>query len=351
MDHTSSKILVLSHHFHPEKVVGIYRTLGYSEYLPEYGFGVDVMTFHYQMDDRGFFKIYPDDADAYYQTSWKGSTVYRVVRKPSKTKKVLDLADRILGIRQAKNLLLLTFGHFLKANHSWDSYRSFKRALWKVLENEKYSLIICINYPEYHLRLGYEARRKFGVHFVPDFKDLLWDNRLAKSGNRKKLNLRVIDGISGLWVKKWLREALFITTSSVRWSQVIQKYTDQPLEVVSNGFDQIESSGDWAFEHFTIGYAGSLNSDQLVKPFLKGLGEWLMRSKRQVRLLFLRTPQTSLLKETLDTYGLSDFVAFLPATEKSEAVGFVQSCHLLWYPAARTMPGWIPDKVYDFIFS
>ena len=347
------RVLVLTHHFYPEHVIGIYRPKGYFDYLPKHGISTDLMTFHYQIDSKRNFRIYPDKKVQFYLEKDQDRTIFRVVRKRSLAKRCFDALDTVSVLRKLKILVLFLSGHILKANHSYDSYRSFKRSLYSVLGSGAYhyDAIIAINFPEYHLRLAFEVKKRFGVEFVVDFKDFLWDYRLSGSSFKFTRGEQLLNKIALRYYRKWLSTARLVTSSSQEWKESLEKlFPKTEITVVSNGYDDVNGPSEVRkFPQFTIGYSGGLKDFQQIELFLQGLS--LLDASVDYKLVFLGTSRVPKLDKAIRQLGIGDQIEFRAGVSKEEAQKFARKCHLLWFPCSPDTPGWIADKIYDYIFS
>ncbi len=215
------KVLVISYHALPMDVVSSYRAKAYCDYLKSYGFSPTLLTHNWEKLD-GEYIVH----DSSLAPLIERHATHRIIRLPYP------------GRIKSKSPLH-TVRSYLRGDIDSElnaSYHLFKTFLNQHLKEEKYDLIISIFSPHFHLKLAYECWQKFRIPYILDFRDL-WDNQIVTSGSTPTFMQKLINSIISLYWRKWLKTALFFTTTSKIWIDYLEKLSGVHGYMIRNGHE------------------------------------------------------------------------------------------------------------------
>lgn len=340
------RVLILSQHFKPDNVIGVYRALGYAEHLSKHQIEPTIVTLKYGEKGQKFGGVIHEKLG--------DSTIYRISQRGSKYLRTIRFFFSYGFTKRLWIFLQLLLGNLYIKPKDQMNDRNFRGFLAEHLHEKQYDLIIGIVYPVHHIRLCQELSEKFKIPFAIDFKDFLWDISITSRTARNRFATKVYDWMAFRMVLPKLKQATFLTVATETWCQWFRNEGFTAVHTVRNGFENEQQNvlDVKQFSEFTIGYAGNLKSQQDYKLFIQAFGSFLsISSEKNVKLKIVGSssnwPSINYLKNTLPASS----VEFLPNSSKRETIRFLKKCHLLWLPLSSGAPGWIPAKTYDYIVA
>lgn len=360
------KVLVITYAFPPMSVVGVYRTLKFCKFLPEFGWEPVVLTIKRGKDwayDESLLSDLPPSMKVYRTRTFEPLITYENFQQGRRKRS--GIVGGYSGEEQdqvdSKSLFQMLRSYLA----GWLSTPD-KQALWlpfalaegrKILREEEIDLIYTSSPPHSTHLIGYFLKRFSGLPWVADFRDPWTLNEYfqEKPSTPKMKQLEaylerlVINGC----------DHLVANTRSVaeafRW-----KFNHLPLSRIStipNGYDPEDFQGlePHNFEKFTITHLGSLYGRRQPIEFLKGLRLFLQRhpeAKQRLGVLFVGNIEEKIL-ERMREFDLSEVVECRPHQPRRQALSLALSSHLLLLILGHDpkAAGIIPAKLFEYLFT
>jgi glycosyltransferase involved in cell wall biosynthesis len=321
-------------------VVASYRAKSFCDHFVSVDIFPTLVTHRWERDDAGKW-IFHRDSDVVVETR-QNCTIIRVPRQHSTRKKFGKIQ---------------TLFNFLTGNIDGElisSYRSFRKFLLDYLTTEAFDALLVIYSPHFQMKLAHELKRKFGLPYITDFRDL-WDNQVITRSYHPTLKKKLIDGMVRYWWKRWIKDAEFFTTTGETWRRFLENLSGRPGYVIRNGFESELISTTRAVakpREFVITHFGRLYPTQDVVVFLEGYKQFLQQEGTHgIKLEIIGNKPLNGIKieeitEKLPAYS----VAVIPYQRKEDLLEYCRNCtSVFWMPGFKEDNGQFPVKVYDYL--
>jgi len=320
-------------------VVSAYRAKGYCDHLAAFGIFPTLVTHRWEPDAMGNWKFH-DDEEVVIEKSDNCVTI-RLPRKKNhriRTGKITNLANYVRG----------DFEPELEA-----SYRTFRKFLLNYVPAERFDALLVIFSPHFQMKLAYEMKKRFGLPYITDFRDL-WDNQVITTSYRPDFRKRAIDSLIKFWWKRWIREAEFFTTTGLLWMSFLEKVTGKKGYVVRNGFELEfvpESDSPVSPPEFVITHFGRLYPSQDLGIFIDGYRLFFQKTGGNVRLEIIGSkPHHGIDGKELLAGLPQDSWSIIPYMGKKELLQYCKArTTVFWMPGFSEDNGQLPVKVYDYL--
>lgn len=360
------KVLVVTYAFPPMSVVGVYRTLKFCKFLPEFGWEPVVLTIKGGKDwsyDESLLSDLPPSMKVYRSRTFEPLITYENFQqgRGKRSGIVEACAGRSPAQADSKSL----FQRLRSYVAGWLSTPD-KQALWlpfalaggrKILREEEIDLIYTSSPPHSTHLIGYFLKRFSGLPWVADFRDPWTLNEYFQEKPTTPKMKQLETYLERLVINGC--DHLVANTRSVaeafRW-----KFNHLPLSgisIIPNGYDPEDFQGlePHNFEKFTITHLGSLYGRRQPIEFLKGLRLFLQRhpeAKQRLKVLFVGNIEEKIL-ERMREFDLSEVLECRPHQPRRQALRLAVSSHLLLLilggdPKAA---GIIPAKLFEYLFT
>jgi glycosyltransferase involved in cell wall biosynthesis len=255
------KVLLIAYHFPPLGGGGVFRTLKFTKYLPEFGYQPHVLTVKnpmYRIKDPTLIREIPSSAKVYRTFSFE----HIVLRAP-----------RLLKIN-------LKWFYIPDENIGWLPFGVFTGT--RLVKKEKIDVIYATSPTWTSLLIGFLLKRKTKKPLVLDFRDPWTNNYLSRYPTEFHKNLeRTME-------KTVLTQADYVTVATDLMKDALLKnypFLKSKIETITNGFDS-EDFKDLKIRKktgkFSITYVGSIYGSITAEPFLVALKE-LVEEKKECR--------------------------------------------------------------------
>ena len=247
------RILILTLFYKPLNNIASTRSIAFKRYLEDLGHEVDVLTRHYSEENLkksnlnvGLTESVVNEKSFYL----KNDVIYTDFRKNNAK---INFSQKLPnGIRGAYNLLHLDVYHYNFVENGLKAYDEF-------FSNKRHDIVIASCSPQAPLILASKIKEKYGVPWVPDFRDSFFmgnEKGLVKMIKSYSFNHFLNSSSGSIYVCEGMRDVNEKYLSTVNSSK--------PSKIIFNGFYNDETPVD---------------SDVLLK-FDK------IRNKHQIILLF-----------------------------------------------------------------
>jgi glycosyltransferase involved in cell wall biosynthesis len=330
------KVLLIAYHFPPLGGGGVFRTVKFAKYLPEFGYQPYVLTVKNSMYDTQDLTLQgelPSEVEVHRTFSFE----HRILRAPR----------RLLGINLKwfyipdENIGWLPFGIFTGAN---------------LIKKENIDVIYATSPKWTSLLIGFFLKKYTKKPLVIDFRDPWTDNfSIIYPTKYHKRFERKLETIT-------TNQADYITVAfdSIK-NALIKKhpFLESRIATITNGFDPDDFKNLNTHSKtgkFTIVHVGSIYGPLTAKPFLIALKELVEEKseyKEKLEAIFVGNygRETPIL---VTEYGLEEnvrFVEYVPHKKSLEFMLNSQALLLLITIEGSKGDGIIPGKLFEYLAS
>lgn len=345
------KVLLISYVWPPAEGVGVLRAMKFAKYLPEYGWQPMILTAkpespasqsigEYSFGSKVFRTEYKDvigDIKSLFHAAVpaperrSGAGVVRSAARVSIAREMISIPDEQIG---------------------W--YKFAVEEGVKIIKTEGADLIFSTSPPETAHLIAKQLKRRYGIPWVADLRDLWAYDHFRPRHPLKKIILKMME-------KNVLKDADAITTVSRPWAEKLRSSVRDmrdKIKVIENGYDEEDFSriGYTKNDKLTISYTGKLHKEhQPIDGFFKALKELvregrIARNKVTVKFYVFgydRPDITCLAR----SYGLDDIVKEFERVSYDKSLEIQRSSDVLLFVQwqGEGGDGWYSAKLYDYI--
>lgn len=347
------KILIIAYYWPPAGGPGVQRWLKFAKYLPE--FGVEPTIF---IPDNPTYPII--DEDLILEVPNNLNIIRFPIKEPFKmatwlSRKTKNISSGLIPPQRKQTivdkLLLWIRGNCFipDARVSW--VKPSVTFLEKYLKDHPVDVVVTTGPPHSLHLIGLYLQEKLLLPWLADFRDP-W----TTIGYHKELKLTESSKQKHkLLEKKVLQSADRVLVTSPITAQEFSAITSQPIQVITNGYDD-SSVGKIALDtHFTIAHIGSLLSERNPRILWKALRELRKESlefKAKVRLKLVGKVSQEIL-DTLKEFRLTDaldLLGYLPHEKAVEEQRKSQVLLLIEMDKDETKCI-LPGKLFEYMVS
>jgi len=329
------KALLIAYHFPPLGGGGVFRTLKFTKYLPEFGYQPHVLAVKNPM----------------HRT--KDPTLVREIPLEAKIYRTFSFEHRILRVPRLLNMNLKWF--YMPDDHiGWLPFGVSTGA--KLVKKENIDVIYATSPIWTSLLIGFLLKKKTQKPLVVDFRDPWTDNSFIRYPT--KFHERFERKLE----KKVLTYADYVTvaTDSIK-NTLISRYpfVKSKIETITNGFDPEDFKNLKIHKKagkFRITYVGSIYGLLTAKPFLIALKELVEEKKEfreKVEVVFVgdygkETPRL------VRKFGLEENVKFIEYVPHRKGLEFMvnsQALLLLITLEGSKGEGILTGKLFEYLAS
>ncbi|WP_405381904.1 glycosyltransferase family 4 protein [Maribacter sp. LLG6340-A2] len=345
------KVLVITYYWPPAGGPGVQRWLKFVKYLKD--FDVEPIVYipenpHYPLVDESFLSEVPKDITVY---SHKILEPYRWASlfSKNKTKRISSGIIKTENQSLVEKVLLWVRGNLFipDARKFW--VRPSVKYLTKIIEKEEISSIITTGPPHSVHLIGYHLKQKSAIDWIADFRDP-W----TTIGYHKKLKLSKRAAQKHKRLESMvLKNADKIIVTSATTKEEFQNLTNQPISVITNGFDREVRLTSTLDDRFTISHIGSMLTGRNPTNLWKVLSELINQDndfKKSLLLRFIGVVSDEVLA-SLALYGLQDNYELVGYVSHQEALAFQDTSQILLLAEIDSVEtqGIIPGKLFEYM--
>ena len=329
------KVLVIAYHYPPLGGGGVFRTLKFTKYLPQFGFQPYVLTVKnpmYVTKDPTLLKEIPQEVKVFRAFSFE----HRALRAP-----------RLLNID-------LKWFYMPDVNIGWLPFAV--HAGVKIIKKENIDIIYATSPIWTSLLIGFLLKKKTKKPLVIDFRDPWTDNPFTEYPTKLHKN------IENKMEEKILTHADYvILVSDSMKNSLIKKYPfiKSKIEVITNGFDPDDFKNLKIHEQtnkFRITHTGSLYGVRTARPLLLALKELTeekadLRDKLEVMFVGNYGKETPLL---VKNFRLENVVKLIRYISHKECLELMLNSHALLLLITAKGPrgkGILTGKLFEYLAS
>lgn len=269
----SKKVLIITYYWPPAGGPGVQRWLKFVKYLPE--FGVEPIVYcpenpSYPLLDDNLVKEVSDKITIIKQPIFEP---YQWASLFSK-KKTKTIASGLINTKKqslVEKLLLYIRGNYFipDARKFW--VKPSVKYLSKYIQDNAIETIITTGPPHSLHLIGLELKKQLNINWIADFRDP-W----TTIGYHDKMKLSTTSQQKHkLFEKEVLQTADSILVTSPSTKTEFEAITDKPINVITNGFDDVNVNSLPLDTKFTLSHIGSLLTGRNPKVLWDSLAELL----------------------------------------------------------------------------
>ncbi len=345
------KVLVITYYWPPAGGPGVQRWLKFVKYLKD--FDIEPVVYipenpQYPFMDDTFIKDIPKDITIYRNRIIEP---YRLasIFSSKKTKQISA------GIIQSKNQSLLEKGLlWIRGNFFIPDARKFwvkpsVTYLQGVLERENIDTIITTGPPHSVHLIGYYLKKSRPLQWIADFRDpwtaIGYHKKLKLTTNAQRKHKKLESMV--------LHHADKIVVTSKTTQREFQQITEQPIKVITNGFDRERTTNSELDKKFTISHIGSMLSGRNPNNLWRVLSELMKENvvfKNALQLQFIGVVSDDIL-QSMREFGLGDVYKVLGYVSHEKALHYQETSQILLLVEidSHETKGIIPGKLFEYM--
>ena len=349
------KVLIITYYWPPSGGAGVQRWLKFVKYLREFGWEPIVYTPENPEApaiDDSLLKDIPENLTVLKTKIWEPYNLYKSFIGQKKEEKI----NAGFLTEKKKHGLAEKISVWIRGNWFIPDARKFwiKPSvifLSEYLKKNPVDAMVSTGPPHSMHLIALGIKNKLNIPWLADFRDP-WTNvdfydilKLTKSSDEKhkKLELEVLKSADKVTVVSW------------NWAKDFEKIFERNYEVITNGFDDDDFSGNdlKTDEKFSIRHIGAMNKDRNPHEFWKALKELLHENenmKKDLKLCLIGKNDISVI-ESIEQSGLKEFTETIPYLPHNEVLKQICTSQLLLLPLNDTPNtlGIIPGKIFEYL--
>ncbi len=348
------KVLIITYYWPPAGGPGVQRWLKFVKYLPE--FNIDPVVYipenpNYPLVDESLISEVSDGITILKQPIKEPYKLARFFsKKSSKTISKGIISDYKRQSVIEKFMLYIRGNFFIPdARIGWVKH-SVTRLVHYISENNIDTIITTGPPHSLHL-IGLQLKERTGVKWLADFRDP-W----TTIGYHKQLKLTNASKEKHLALEKQvLNTADQVIVTSYMTKSGFQKITNQPIEVITNGYDYepvVEFKLDSKFSIAHIGSLLSKRNPEILWKVLYDITKEHDDFSKDLKLNFIGAVSENVL-ESIGNNGLSDYIDKVGYVSHKEAIEFQKKSQILLLIEidSEDTKCIIPGKLFEYMVS
>lgn len=346
------KVLIITYYWPPAGGPGVQRWLKFVKYLP--GFDIEPIVYipenaSYPIIDEELCNEVNPEVEVLTQPI---KEPYKIARLFSK-KSTQNISSGIIPDERkqslSEQLLLFIRGNFFIPDARIGWVKPSVEYLSEYIKINPIDIIITTGPPHSLHLIGKQLKEQFNIPWIADFRDP-W----TTIGYHKKLKLTTSAAQKHKTLEKEvLNEADRILVTSPSTKKDFKQITQQPIDVITNGYDIEHIEKKPLDKKFTIAHIGSLLSDRNPRVLWKALAELIKNNsdfKQDFELKLAGKVSTQILN-TLDEFKLSPYVNNMGYISHQQAITEQRTSQvlLLLEIDSEETRAIIPGKLFEYM--
>ena len=348
------KALIITYYWPPAGGPGVQRWLKFVKYLPE--FNIEPVVYipenpSYPLIDESLLDEISNDVTIVKQSI---KEPYKLANLLSKNKS--NTISKGVIKEQKKQSLIEKFMLYVRGNYFIpDARKAWVKPsvafLSEYIAKENIEVIITTGPPHSLHLIGLQLKKRLGVKWLADFRDP-WTSigyhkqlKLTKASQQKHKALE----------SQVLNTADQIIVTSFKTKEEFQLLTKQPIEVITNGYDDESVEVAELDSKFTLSHIGSLLSGRNPKVLWQVLKDLVnenddFANSFQLNLVGIVSQE---LLQSIEFYKLSNNINNMGYLSHKESVVFQKKAQILLLIEidSEETKGIIPGKLFEYMVS
>ncbi|MCT4629290.1 glycosyltransferase [Winogradskyella sp.] len=351
---SKKKVLIICYYWPPAGGPGVQRWLKFVKYLPD--FDVEPVVYcpenpSYPIIDESLVDEIPKDIITLKQPIKEPYGLASLFSKKSSKKISSGVIPKTKKQSFIEKLMLFVRGNFFIPDARKNWVKPSVNYLSKYIEEHNIEIVITTGPPHSLHLIGLHLKKKLNVNWITDFRDP-WttigyhkDLKLTKTSKAKHIALE----------SQVLNTADRIIVTSNHTKNEFASKTQQPISVITNGYDNHSVRVEGKDEKFTLSHIGSLLSERNPKVLWEVLSELVVENEAfsKVFQLNLIGVVSDDVLESIYNFGLKKHVNIVGYVNHDEAIKFqMQSQVLLLIEIdSEDTKAIIPGKLFEYLIS
>ncbi|WP_445738459.1 glycosyl transferase family 1 [Mariniflexile sp.] len=351
---SKKKALIITYYWPPAGGPGVQRWLKFVKYLPD--FNIEPIVYipenpSYPLIDESLNSEVPESVTILKQPikePYKLAGLFS--KKSSKT-----ISKGIISEEKKQNLIekamLYVRGNYFIPDARIGWVKTSVEFLSEYIQKENIGTIITTGPPHSLHLIGLQLKERLGVKWIADFRDP-W----TTIGYHKQLKLTESSKAKHKTLEKQvLTTADQIIVTSFTTKKEFLQLTQQPIEVITNGYDKESVDAFQMDSRFTLSHIGSLLSKRNPEILWKVLSQLIAENdsfSKDFQLNFIGFVSDSVLHST-KKYNLSSYINNVGYVSHKEAIMFQRKSQLLLLVEINSEETKciIPGKLFEYMVS
>ena len=334
------RVLIVARFFPPGTGGGVYRTLGFTRHLPDFGYEPVVLTGPALSPNEGDPELLASVSRLEIVRAGRGSPLAAARSKANRPPWISALA-------RAASWIAIP-----------DSYAAWRadavRAGLERLKRGDLSAIYSTSPPDTDHLVALDLHRASGLPWVADFRDpwIGLGYRDPPTPWHRAAHGRLLREVLARATR-----VVAATEGTERWLRAVDPSIAPRSSVIPNGFEAEEWRGvvPRRFDRFTMIHAGRLSDDRTLEPFARGLAVFLARdpARRAAVQCLLLGPHDAAQSRVVEREGLDGVVRFEGNRSHAETLSMEAGADLLLLVKSRSARyrDLVPGKLYEYLGS
>ncbi|MFD2823473.1 glycosyltransferase family 4 protein [Lacinutrix iliipiscaria] len=350
----SKKVLIITYYWPPAGGPGVQRWLKFVKYLPT----LNIEPVVYIPSNPNYPIV---DESLLAEVSNQLTLLKQPIREPYKLanflskKKTKAISKGLIPEKKkqsiAEKLMLYIRGNFFIPDSRKSWVKPSVSYLSTYISDFNINTVITTGPPHSLHLIGMQLKERLGVKWLADFRDP-W----TTIGYHKELRLTEISKQKHLNFERQVLQTAdhIIVTSEVTKVEFKEK-TNQPITVITNGYDLEKTGGVALDEKFTLAHIGSLLSQRNPKILWKVLQELVTENETFANCFQLKlvgSVSNEILK-TIQDYSLTNYVDNLGYLSHNESIRHQKASQVLLLIEINSEDTKciIPGKLFEYMVS
>lgn len=346
------KVLVITYYWPPAGGPGVQRWLKFVKYLPEF----NIQPIVYCPENPSYPTL---DSSLLQEVDSKITVLKHPIKEPLRFLKLLFKSKTNIlskgGIPDSKKqsiferFLLYIRGNFFVPDARVFWVKPSVKYLSSYISKHQIDTIITTGPPHSVHLIGMQLKAKHKLRWFADFRDPWTDISYHKNLNlthkaqQKHLKLE----------RQVLNTSDHIIVTSSQTKKLLSKITQQPISVITNGFDDENVSSITLDSKFSLTHIGSLfdqRNPTLLWNVLSELIEEFPEFKANFQLVLVGNVSADI-KASMDSAKLTSYLKVVGSVTHNEAVIYQRKTQVLLLIEANTTEASyiIPGKLFEYI--
>ncbi|WP_178985089.1 glycosyltransferase family protein [Winogradskyella helgolandensis] len=351
---SKKKVLIITYYWPPAGGPGVQRWLKFVKYLPE--FGIEPIVYcpenpNYPIMDESLVNEIPDTITILKQPINEPYGLASVFSKGKSNKISSGVIPKAKKQSFIEKIMLYVRGNFFIPDARKNWVKPSVSFLSDYIEKHKIETIITTGPPHSLHLIGLQLKATLGVKWVADFRDP-W----TTIGYHKELKLTEASKTKHLGLEQDvlnLADEIIVTSNHTK-NEFLTK-TNQPISVITNGYDSHSVRVEGKDELFTLSHIGSLLSERNPVVLWETLSELIKENSafsEAFKLQLIGVVSDDVI-ESIHQNGLKDHVNVVGYVSHDEALKFQMKSQLLLLIEidSEDTKAIIPGKVFEYLIS
>lgn len=350
----SKKVLIITYYWPPAGGPGVQRWLKFAKYLPD--FGIKPIIYcpenpSYPILDESLLAEIPNNLEILRAPINEPYNLAGILSK----KQTKTISSGVIPKREKQSLLeqfmLFVRGNFFIPDARKNWVKPSIGFLSDYIGKHHINTIITTGPPHSLHLIGLGLKEKLQIKWIADFRDpwttIGYHKSLKLTSRSKAKHLKLESEV--------LNKADQITVTSNNTKQEFESKTDQPITLITNGYDTHSIKIKEKDSLFTISHIGSLLSERNPIFLWEVLSELIDENKAFSELFRLRlvgVVSTDVIS-SIERFNLKDYLEVIGYVSHDEAIKYQMRSQVLLLVEidSEETKAIIPGKVFEYLIS